>query len=717
MAAKIDAGKMLAELKERSAKRPTGAAKVAHRRETRAAAREVSDIPPVAPEWQVKRQRCRESLHEFCLTFLPAKFFLTFSEDHIRILGKLERIARHGGTLAIAMPRGSGKSEMVKAAALWSILYGLRRFVVVIGATAGDAVRVMDDLKSQLAHNDALNAAFPEATHCVRDIEGNIHRARFQAIGGRPSGLEWRNDAIRLAFVPGAACAGAVIRTAGLTGAIRGMSATSADGGTMRPDLVLLDDPQDRESATSPIQTDDRERIVRGDVLGLAGPTTSIAAVMPCTVITENDLADRFLNRELNPQWSGERTRLVESFPANEALWETYFKTRADDFRAGGDGRVATEFYREHRDEMDAGGAVAWPDRFDASRYASALEEAMVKRHDGPEAFAAEMQNEPIRLDAVRGEVRELHAVDLIARLNRVPRGTAPREATRLTMFIDVGGKVLWWGLVAWSERFSGGVVEYGAYPRQARPYFTSADAGPTLPDLFPGRTEAQLVYAGLRALTEDVLKREYPRDGGGPPLTVERCLIDCGWLPDTVHQFIRESAFKSILIPSKGYSTASNLRAMDDWQRKEGERVGPSWRLGPPPSGRGRQLIFDPDYWKSFLSDRLTTPPGGGGCLQFFGDQPHEHRLIADHLTAEYAVRVTARGRTFDKWELKPGGRENHLLDVLTGCAVAASVGGLAWTPDADGGVAPPPRPKKKRISIEELYAKANGLPWSPDA
>jgi len=687
------------------AKAKSKGTKVERNRATREKARDVGEFPKVSAAWRAKRKTCAESLRDFCLTFLPAKFYLNFSPDHLRVIAKLERIVRDGGLLALAMPRGSGKSELVKAAALWALLYGYRKFVVIVGATAADANRMADDIKLSLAHNDFIHAAFPEATHCIRKLKGISTKARFQTIKGQPSGLEWKRDGIRLAFVARAACSGAVLRTASITGAVRGMNATGANGETIRPDLALLDDPQDRESATSHPQTDERERIVRGDVLGLAGPTTTIAAVMPCTVIVENDLADRFLNRELNPQWNGERTRLVEAFPTDEALWDTYFQIRADDLRASGDGRVATEFYSARRGAMDAGSSLPWPERFDAKRYASALEEAMVKRHDDPEAFAAEMQNDPLRACDSRGEVRQLHAADLAGRLNRLPRGIVPREATRLTSFIDVGGKVLWWAVVAWSERFDGAVIDYGAWPRQSRHYFSSNDAHPNLISQYPGRTEGQLVYAGLQSLTRDLLGCEFERDGGGVGLAVERCMIDAGWLPDTVHQFVRESEFRNILIPSKGYAASSNTKAMDDWQKREGERVGPSWRLGPPPSGRGRQLIFDPDFWKSFLADRLTTPPGSGGCLQFFGTSPGEHRLLADHLTAEFATRITARGRTFDKWESRPGGAENHLLDVLTGCAVGASVGGLVWTAAPDGMPSSAVRAPRKKIKLSDLY------------
>src|SRR5262245_2704003 len=127
------------------------------RRELRGGKRAVGEIPKPSPHWLGKRRKCEKSLRDFCLTFLPVKFFLPFSPDHLKVIEKLERVAREGGNFALAMPRGSGKTELCKATALWAILYGYRKFVVVIGATAKDAERVIDDLKATLEGNEDLN--------------------------------------------------------------------------------------------------------------------------------------------------------------------------------------------------------------------------------------------------------------------------------------------------------------------------------------------------------------------------------------------------------------------------------------------------------------------------------------------------------------------------------------------------------------------------------
>lgn len=689
--------------------------RVEKQRETRSGNRRVGPIPKPSRAWATKRRRCAGSLGDFCLTFLPAKFFLPFSGDHLKVIAKLERVARDGGTFALAMPRGSGKTELCKATALWSILYGYRSFVVLVGATAKLAGRMLEDVKSSLAHNDELYAAFPEATHCVRDMKGIVHRARVQSFDdGEPTGLEWTQDGIQLARVKDAKCAGAVIRTAGLTGAVRGLSATGKDGGTIRPDLVLLDDPQDRESATSPQQTADRERIVRGDILGLAGKTKSIAAVMPCTVIAENDLADRFLDRQKNPQWNGERTRRVVSFPGDEVLWERYFELRADELRASGTSLGARAFYRDNRAAMDAGCVLSWPEAFDAERFGSAVEEMMCRRRDDPEAFAAEDQNAPLPVDL--GALDELTEDEVAEKLNGCPRRLVPPEVTRMTAFIDVGNKVLFWAVCGWAEGFSGHVIDYGTFPKQNKADFAANKAQPALSDLFPDYNEDVQIFQGLKAVAAEILDCGYRRQDGTDEVRVERCFVDSGakWTA-TVAQFVRQSPYKDILTASKGWGIGSGRLPMAGWVLKPGERRGDHWVMRPnTEGGHGRLVTFDANHWKNFVAKALKTPPAGAGCLQLFGDKPGVHRLFAQHMTAEY--RSGKHGTTGevgwqDLWALRPGRPDNHWWDTIVGAAAAASFAGVSFSVARAAGETPYAKPARKKIKLSELYARKNGV------
>jgi hypothetical protein len=172
---------------------------------------------------------------------------------------------------------------------------------------------------------------------------------------------------------------------------IRGQNHARPDGKVVRPQLVMVDDPQTTESAWSPSQSQRREAILAGDVLGMAGPGKKISGLMACTVIRPGDMADSILDREKHPEWQGERTKMVYAFPSNEKLWQQYAEIRADSLRNDGDGSTATEFYIKNREAMDAGAIVAWPERHNEDEI-SAIQHAMNLRLRDEAAFFAEFQ-------------------------------------------------------------------------------------------------------------------------------------------------------------------------------------------------------------------------------------------------------------------------------------------------------------------------------------
>ena len=85
------------------------------------------------------------------------------------------------------------------------------------------------------------------------------------------------------------------------------------------------------------------------------------------------------------------------------------------------------------------------------------------------------------------------------------------------------------------------------------------------------------------------------------------------------------------------------------------------------------------------------------------FGDSAELHRLIAEHLSAEYRVKTEGRGRTVDEWKQRPERGDNHWLDGVVGCAVAASIQGSVLA-GAGGSVV---SVKRERVSFAELQRR----------
>lgn len=660
-----------------------------------AAGRDIGPIPAVGKPR--RRAACRKSLLRFCRTYLKATFPLPFSDDHLKVIAKAEAAVLEGGLFALAMPRGSGKTTIAESAVLWSLVYGHRSFVVLIGADEAAAQRSLESVKVELETNELLHADFPEVCHPITRLERISHRCRGQTCGGVPTYLTWQADVLTLPTVPGSAAAGATVRVAGLTGSIRGMKHKRPDGVSIRPDLVVIDDPQTDESARSASQCAYRERVLSGAVLGLAGPGKKISGIMPCTVIAPGDVADRLLNPALHPQWHGERTRLLYGLPERLDLWDEYARRRADSLRAGNGGREATAFYRVNRAEMDRGARAAWAERRHPDQL-SAVQHAMDLRIDDPAAFAAEYQNDP--QPPGREDRGQLTADAVAARLDRHPRGVAPGGVTRLTAFADVQQDLLYWLVCGWHDDFTGHVVDYGTYPDQGRAYFALREARPTLAQAVGVASLEGSLFAGLTRLADHLLGRAWPLDGGGE-LRAERLMVDANWgeSTDTVYRWCRQTPHAALVTPTHGKAVGASGTPMDQWQPRPGERRGPGWVSPPPRPGRVRHVVFDANHWKSFVAGRLAIPPGERGGLDLFGDSPAAHRLLADHLCAEYRVRTSGRGREVDEWRLRPGRPDNHWLDCLAGCAVAASYQGCR-----PGGAADDARGPRRRVSWAEM-------------
>jgi hypothetical protein len=652
---------------------------------------------------------CERDLERFCKSYFPNAFSLPWSKDHLKAIERLQSITLDGGLFALAMPRAAGKTTLAVRTALWALLYKHRRFVCLIGATEDHAKGLLKHFKTELTFNPLLYRDFRWVSYPLVRLENNGRKCIGQHFSGIQTRIDWSVDRLSFPTMPDSACdgpnvSGSTVTVAGLTGAFRGQSTTLPNGAIIRPELVILDDPQTRESATSRDQSAKRAETINGDALGMAGPGRKIAAIMPCTVIQADDMASRFLDRKQNPEWNGQRTRMVYSFPKAEDLWEEYRAIRETSLIAERGGVEATEFYAAHRAEMDEGAEVAWPERFEPGEL-SAIQHAMNLKLRNERAFFAEYQNDPLPEEEVR---RDLLTADQIAhKLNSYERGVVPISCTHLTAFIDVHADVHYYSVIAWEDNFTGFVVDYGTFPDQKRPYFAKHDAKVTLAGVVKAAGLEGQIYGGLERLTEAILGREWVREDEAT-MRVERCLIDSGWgqQTDLIFKFCRESAHAAVLTPSQGRGIRASQSPMRDWPKKPGDRTGPGWVMPLTLGKRAiRKVIIDVNLWKSFVHSRLGVAMGDRGCLSLYGKQPEIHRLYADHLVAEQpkAMQQVGGSRIVDEWGWTIGHPDNHYLDTLVGAAVAASMVGCVL-PEA---TATTPAPKSKRVSFADLQQK----------
>ncbi len=647
------------------------------------AAREISHEMPgiVNPP---RRRRALASLRIFLETYFAKIFNKPWSDDHLQVISKLEAACIRGRQMCLAMPRGSGKTSLVECAAIWAIFNGHRRYIVIIGAEKEQAEDILESIVEELRSNELLLEDFPEICFPFHSV-GRQQNKRPLFLG-KDINLKVHEGTIRFADIPGSRAAGARIRSVGITGNIRGKK-SKKEGENVRPDMVMFDDPQTDESAASELMTKRRLKKMKATALGLAGPGQSITAVACVTVIEAGDLADQLLDHKLNPQWRGMRFKLMETWPDSER-WDEYYIIRAqemldsinsDEDPEGPETPLANAYYAQHQTEMDHGGYARWSHRFNARREISAIQHAMNLRQDlGAAEVEAEYQNQPQKesTDDINLTIEEI-----TSRLSHVPRGIVPRTATRLVAFVDCHDALLYWLVLAVDEHFSAWVIDYGTYPDQKVSEFTLRSARHTIAKAHRDINNSEaLHYAAVQATLDRLLHRSFKREDGSE-LQISRLLIDANWGPMTATTYlaIAQSEHRARVLPSHGRGYSESETPISGYKLKPGSGTqrGEEWMISPNPQHRAQRVIFDSNHWKTKTAKAIKAAPGTKGALMLFGNNPHEHRQLAEHWTSETATEVSSQKRRIHKWKLKVN-RDNHSWDCVVGSMANASTLGI---------------------------------------
>ena len=648
-------------------------AELQRRNEASAKGRDIGGIPLVGdPD---RRESCRLSLRLFCETYNPEAFHFGWSGDHLEAIARIEEAAITGALYAFAMPRGSGKTTICRMAALWVLSYAHRRYPFIIGANAPKAQDTLDAIKTFMRYLPEWGEDFPEIAYPVRRLEGIAHRAAGQTCGGESTMIAWAKDQITLPTVnkpanwraewgggksDRAPTAGAVISVSGLTGdGIRGSVKTLATGEQIRPDFVLLDDPQTDESAASLTQNESRERLISGAVLGMAGPGRRIAAVMPCTVIYHDDMADRLLDRVKHPLWRGTRTKMLTEMPSNLDAWEAYREVYIRCAQQEPpDYAESNAYYAAHREALDAGALAAWDERKEDDEV-SAIQHAMHLWLRDPDTFMAEYQNEPV-VDASAGDAG-LTAGMVRGRLCGLPEGVCPADTEHVTAFVDVGKWRLHYAVVAWSRGAVGSVIAYG-----------------TEDVIDPDRVTVEVaILQALRELKDRWESSPWEVEGGGTR-HADLCMVDAGNWNTAIYEFVREAG--------KPWMAAMGLSAWrpKETNRKQGIVAGDHYYQARQPNGLS-VVNQDHDYWVKWLHDRWLTSPYDDngehrrqGSMALWGGEATVHMAFARHQVSEMWTipQVGPDGKAKRGYWRKSG--PNHWLDCMYGASVAGHLVGV---------------------------------------
>lgn len=640
--------------------------------------RNIGSPPPIKDP--ARRERGKKSGEAYLLEYFPDTFTLPFSDSHREVIKQADRIIASGGMQAAAMPRGSGKTSIFERLTLRALSYGFRKFAVILGANQDAAEEILDTLKIEILTNDRLAEDFPEICHPFRALEEISNRAKGQHIDGLPTGVKWHRKTLIFPVVEGSAASGAILEARGILARIRGMKVKSRTGEELRPDLVIPDDPQTDNSARSPYQVTKRLKVLRGTVLGLAGPSKSIAAFCPCTVIEPNDLASHLLDRELCPEWHGQTIPMLLSMPKNKDLWNQYWDLRAVAMRADLPDSDAVEFYRKNRKKMDQGAKSTWPERFNEGEI-SAIQHAMNLIQDrGEDAFWAEFQQKPRGAASNDISLWFLEPKQIAAKIWTPADGEdAPDWSTTLVAYVDVQQQLLYWVVGAFGDRFRGYICDYNTWPKQDSPYFRYANARIKFADCYPGRGVEESITLALDNLINYLSSLKIKTSNG--VLRIAKIGIDSGFRKESAHEMARKHG--SFVLPCKGQPIDASNRPLSEYSTETGAINGHHWRETPHKLS-SRLLHIDTNYWKTRVHTDLATTNTDRDSLRLPANRIDNNENLISHLRSEEPVETFGQGRRVVVWKHPPNKPDNHWFDCASGVMAIASRLGIKSDPNS---------------------------------
>ena len=293
----------------------------------------------------------------FCRYYLKDHFTLPpapFQEVLMKDAEEIMDIHEEAYLMDIVFRGGAKTTIYALGLVLWSVLFSHRHFIIILSDTEAMAKDKCIDIKRQLEDNP-------------RVIED------FGLLQSKP----WAD----LEFETTNGCK--------VVGAGSGVNIRGRRYLQHRPDLIILDDIENRDEVRSPTQRDALEKWLLRDVFKAGGVDTKFIMIgtylsYDCVLrqVSELPIFWRRRNFPVIPKVDGHF-----AFAKNQDLWEQWKELRTNLADADRE-EHSLAFFQQHQQEMLEGASSAWPERF-------SYHDLQVKRLAGTAAFNTEMLNEP----------------------------------------------------------------------------------------------------------------------------------------------------------------------------------------------------------------------------------------------------------------------------------------------------------------------------------
>ena len=711
----------------------------------RSAARS-SALNEIAPIPKCEDVKLRDALEKdparWLREILPDVFFTDFTASQLEFIDLAWNAIARGEWRNIEAYRGFGKTSILSGVLFKALCQGVVRHALYITAEGGSspvqaanwfASAMFDDYRAEGKDARLFTRLYPEISYPLQRREGKAQRPL--TCEGKPLLIEMKSDRIVFPNVPGARCAGSLLRFTSISsGGIRGANHMIPGVGSFRVRCVMLDDVQNDATAKSVVEVDSVMSTIQKTIRGLAGRKKdgSKESLTVLSAITQNqpgDVAERMISDA--PEFGTVVLPFVKRLPDSFDAWKVYRDFRDETLRKSPDiltaRRTLAEFYKK-RAEMFGGGVVVDDPRMKEDWQVDAVHYALDYWSASESSFWCEFQNDSRRAIAEAGG--GLTAVEVMRKIRKNADGATlkkcwiPNECEVVVAHIDAGEHYLNYEVVAYSRDFRVvHVVDFGIWPEQPGNVASKKRYALDLQDHYSRGDK----FERLREATLDLLIRIFCQqyfDENGEPIDVDvatafeqharqrgrqnmrfcrlaLCGVDCGdgemelalWgACDDFHK-LDGGRFLGRAIPCYGVEASSRLLRYyelktGEWRRQRKTGAGCDWIENPFARKNVMRayanvfacLNFDSNTAKTRRDAAWKLPAGRDGSATIF-DGRDEEEAFADfcrHQTAEDFVATRKSGLEYRRWKMKrPAVSDNEYLDTDAACrALAEYVG-----------------------------------------
>jgi hypothetical protein len=195
-------------------------------------------------------------------------------------------LTRDFSKLALGLPRGFGKTTLLKIFIIWAILFTKKKFILIVAANASLAENILADVVDMLDELNIKRTFGDWRLGCTKDT-GNLKKFGYR---GR----------------------GIMLAAMGAGGALRGLNLKNE-----RPDIMVFEDVQTREQADSTVESDALYRWMLGTAMKAKSPHGCLYIFVANMYPTPHSILRKL---KASPSWTKFITGAI--LENGESIWE-----------------------------------------------------------------------------------------------------------------------------------------------------------------------------------------------------------------------------------------------------------------------------------------------------------------------------------------------------------------------------------------------------------